>query len=135
MVTARPHRTSRARPRAGLLRLLALTVLLTGLFCAHGTAAQDGALHAGPGAPGVSVTHAVTHAAPAEVPDPGRDPVHPAHECAPLPPHQGAVSEASTAAPHTEPGCVRAGPHDHCGGLAQAAPGPVPPVTSAVLRM
>ena len=135
MVTARSHGTSRARPPAGLLRLLALTVLLMGLFCAHGTAAQDGAVHSGPGAPGASVTHAVTWSAPSEAPDPGRDPVHPAHECAPLPPHQGALSEASTTAPHTDPGCVRAGRPEHRGGVGPAGPGPVRPVTSAVLRV
>ncbi|MFD6878330.1 MULTISPECIES: hypothetical protein [unclassified Streptomyces] len=138
MVTDRSHGTSRARRPAGLLRLLALTMLLMGLFCAHGTAAQDGAVHPGPGASGTSVTHAVTHTLPSGTPDsPGADhsPVHPAHECAPLPPHQAAVSEASTTAPHTDPGCVPAGRPDHRAGISPVGAGPARPVTSAVLRV
>ncbi|MFF3014443.1 hypothetical protein [Streptomyces sp. NPDC057939] len=138
MVTDRSHGISRARRPAGLLRLLALTMLLMGLFCAHGTAAQDGAVHPGPGTSGASVTHAVTRTAPSDVPAApaeGHGPVHPAHECAPLPPHQAAVSEAFSTAPHTDPGCVRAGRPDHRAGIAPAGAGPARPVTSAVLRV
>ncbi|MET9606732.1 hypothetical protein ABZZ17_16910 [Streptomyces sp. NPDC006512] len=135
MVTDRSHGTARARTSAGLPRLLALAVLLLGLFCAHGTAAQSGAAHPGSGASGPSVTQAVSSAVPSQAPAAGHDPAHPAHECAPLPPRQGAVSDAASTAPHADPGCVRAAHPDHRAGSGPARQGPALPVTSAVLRV